>query len=99
MRDGPESDDLLEEIEVGLTRWRVREIGDGGLSWPTDDADEENTTQDGTTNPVHHEKYGEESSEENANPDGRSLQDVGKAVVWMFGILILIFAAPKADHV
>jgi hypothetical protein len=81
MSYGPESDDLLEEVKVGLTSCCVREVGDVGLSWPTDDADEENTTQDGTTNPVHHEKYGEESSEENADPDGRSLQNVGKAVV------------------
>jgi hypothetical protein len=74
--DRPPCDNLLEEIKVGVSDRGVREVGNSGWSWPTNDADKQNAAENGTTDSVHHEKDSEEPSEENTDPDGWPLEDV-----------------------
>ena len=58
---GPECNDLLEEIERSIASIRVREIRDSGGSWPRNDRSEEDTNQNGTFHAVQHEEHCKDS--------------------------------------
>jgi hypothetical protein len=88
MLNGTESNDLLEEVEVGITRRCVREEGDGSRAGPGDDADEEDTEEDSTSDAVHHQQHRHESTQEDTNPDRGALKDVRQAVVRMFRVSV-----------
>jgi hypothetical protein len=79
--DGPEGDDLGEEIEIGVASRSVWEVCDSGGAWPADDTDEEDTTQDGTTDAVHHESDCQETAEEDTDPNSWTTENSGQAVV------------------
>ena len=79
--DGPESDDLGEEIEVGVAGGSIWEVCDSSGAWPADDTDEEDTTQNSTTDAVHHEGDCKKSTEEDTNPNGWATEHSSQAVV------------------
>ena len=62
MLERPESNDLLEEVEHGVARGGVREVGDRSGARPRDDRGDENTNKDSSLDAVEHQEHGEDSA-------------------------------------
>ena len=69
-------DDLLEKVEVVVSKLGVRELCDAGGTRPRDDRDEDDTVEKSASDLVLHENRSDETSEQGTEPDGRVLQDV-----------------------
>lgn len=68
--DWVEVDNLLEEVKVGVADDGVGEVSDRGVTGPGDDADEDDSSQDGALEAVHHEHDGEDTTAEDTDPHG-----------------------------
>lgn len=62
---------LLEEVKGVVANLGVREVGDAGGTRPRNDADQDDTGNDGTLEAVHHQDYGKNTTTEDTNPHGR----------------------------
>lgn len=62
---------LPEEVKGIVTDIRIGEVGERGSTRPGDDADQDDSGNDGTLDTVHHEDDGEDTSAEDTNPHGR----------------------------
>ena len=66
--DRAECDDLLEKVESIVAQRCVWEVGDSSAAWPGDDADKQDTSNNGTLDTVEHKQDSEETAAEDANP-------------------------------
>ncbi|KAI6775067.1 hypothetical protein HG530_001825 [Fusarium avenaceum] len=66
-----EIDHLFEEVESIGTKCIVREVCDGGVAWPRDDTDEQNSSNNGAFDTIHHEQHSKDTTAEDTNPHGR----------------------------
>lgn len=64
-----ESNNLLEEVETGVSKLGLGEVGDGSWARPGDDGYEEDTSNDSALDTVHHEDGGEDTTTEDTDPE------------------------------
>lgn len=65
-----EGNDLLKKVEQGVAELGVGEICHVGSAGPGDDADEQDTRDDGALETEEHKEHGEEAAAEDAYPEG-----------------------------
>lgn len=66
--DRVESGHLLEEVECGVSSFGVWEVSDIGVSWPGDDGNQSDTSNDGTLNTVDEQESSKHTTAEDTDP-------------------------------
>ena len=87
--------DLLEEFKSAVSKLSVWEVGDLGASRPGDDADEQDTNNDCALHAEHHQKNGEETTAEDADPHSWVAHLVVRRAHASVRVLVVIVAACK----
>jgi hypothetical protein len=93
-----ESNDLLEKVEVVITKFGVGEVGDRSSTGPGDYGDEENAEDNGTFDSVHHEHDRQDTSEEDTQPHGRASHLVRVRAEAGLGIQQRLMASCKLER-
>ncbi|KAI6756507.1 hypothetical protein HG531_014122 [Fusarium graminearum] len=83
-----EVDHLLEKVESVVAKSVVGEVCDIGASWPRDNTDKQDSSDNSTLDPVHHEQHGEDTTAEDTNPHGGISHLLGRRAQTRSGISV-----------